>query len=249
MPNFTAFGKKILRSGADAHFLFFDVGESVYFVSKSATIFKKRLYLNVRISQMVHFLHPSKIIDFDNASVAAKAKELADGCDSDAEIAKRCFEFVRDEIRHTNDYKDDITTCKASEVLAQGSGWCYAKSHLLAALLRANNIPAAICYQRLSIFDDGAPYCLHALNAVYLRDYGWYRIDARGNKEGINAEFDPPHERLAFGLNFEGERDIEGMFAEPLDSVVEVLTGFATREGVLGHLPDCGEDCIGDMVV
>lgn len=25
MPNFTAFGKKILRSGADVHFLFFDL--------------------------------------------------------------------------------------------------------------------------------------------------------------------------------------------------------------------------------
>ena len=92
------------------------------------------------------FLKCTEIIDFDNEGVVAKAKELADGCGSDAEIAKRCFGFVRDEIHHTNDHKDDITTCKASEVLAHGTGWCYAKSHLLAALLRANNIPAALCY-------------------------------------------------------------------------------------------------------
>jgi len=33
-------------------------------------------------------------------------------------------------------------TCKASDVLIYGTGYCYAKSHLLAALLRANAIPA-----------------------------------------------------------------------------------------------------------
>ena len=110
------------------------------------------------------FLRCTEIIDFDDEAVAAKAKELGGGCDGDVEIAKRCFEFVRDEIRHTNDYKDDVTTCKASEVLAHGTGWCYAKSHLLAALLRANGIPTALCYRRLSVFDDGAPYCLHSVS-------------------------------------------------------------------------------------
>ncbi len=184
------------------------------------------------------FLRCTEIIDFDDEAVAAKGKELGGGCDGDVEIAKRCFEFVRDEIRHTNDYKDDVTTCKASEVLAHGTGWCYAKSHLLAALLRANGIPTALCYQRLSVFDDGAPYCLHGLNAVYLKDYGWYRVDARGNKEGVNAQFRPPHEQLAFGLNFEGEKDIDGLFADPMPVVTEALRKYDTREEVLNNLPD-----------
>ena len=187
---------------------------------------------------MNEFLQCTEIIDFDDEAVAAKAKELGGGCDGDVEIAKRCFEFVRDEIRHTNDYKDDVTTCKASEVLAHGTGWCYAKSHLLAALLRANGIPTALCYQRLSVFDDGAPYCLHGLNAVYLKDYGWYRVDARGNKEGVNAQFRPPHEQLAFGLNFEGEKDIDGLFADPMPVVTEALRKYDTREEVLNNLPD-----------
>ena len=184
------------------------------------------------------FLRCTEIIDFDDEAVAAKAKELGGGCDGDVEIAKRCFEFVRDEIRHTNDYKDDVTTCKASEVLAYGTGWCYAKSHLLAALLRANGIPTALCYQRLSVFDDGAPYCLHGLNAVYLKDYGWYRVDARGNKEGVNAQFSPPCEQLAFGLNFEGEKDIDGLFADPMPVVTQALRKYDTREEVLNNLPD-----------
>ena len=37
-----------------------------------------------------------------------------------------------------------------------------------------------------------SPYSLHGLNAVHLPDFGWYRIDARGNRTGIHAQFDPP---------------------------------------------------------
>nr|WP_269749949.1 transglutaminase family protein [Polyangium fumosum] len=80
-------------------------------------------------------------------------------------------------------------TCTASEVLRHRTGFCYAKSHLLAALLRANGLPAGFCYQRLA---HGSGYCLHGFNAVELPGIGWYRIDARGNKPGIDAAFDPP---------------------------------------------------------
>lgn len=45
------------------------------------------------------------------------------------------------------------------------------------------------------------PYCLHGLNAVYLEQYGWYRINARGNKPGVNAAFSPPIEALAFSIH------------------------------------------------
>jgi transglutaminase-like putative cysteine protease len=122
---------------------------------------------------MEDYLVSTDIINYTHPSVAAKARELAEGCNSDTEIAKRCFEFVRDEIRHTGDAGEGITTCSASDVLEHGTGWCYAKSHLLAALLRANGIPTALCYQRLSCSEyvEGV-YCLHGLNAMYIKDYG-----------------------------------------------------------------------------
>ncbi|MBI2949982.1 MAG: hypothetical protein HYY23_20300 [Verrucomicrobia bacterium] len=41
------------------------------------------------------------------------------------------------------------------------AGFCYAKSHLLAALLRARGIPAALCYQRLAFDAAGSAFCLH----------------------------------------------------------------------------------------
>src|SRR5699024_4752910 len=92
----------------------------------------------------------SKYNDFDDPEVLATARRLASS-GSEQDTARRCFEFVRDEIRHSADDKLNPVTCKASDVLRHKTGYCYAKSHLLAALLRANGIPAGLCYQRLSV--------------------------------------------------------------------------------------------------
>ena len=123
---------------------------------------------------------------------------------------------------HSWDYEQNPVTCKASDVLKHRTGYCYAKSHLLAALLRANEIPAGLCYQRLTI-TDVPPFCLHGLNAIYLEKYGWYRIDARGNKQGVSAEFCPPIEKLAFPIITQGELDLPEIWSEPLPVVTEVL--------------------------
>ncbi|MDR3391599.1 MAG: transglutaminase family protein [Sulfuriferula sp.] len=187
---------------------------------------------------MKRYLSNSLYIDWHHPAILAKSAALADGCRDDAAVAQRCFEFVRDAIQHSWDYRRNPVTCKASEVLRHGTGYCYAKSHLLAALLRANAIPAGLCYQRLSVGSEGPPYCLHGLNAVYLQQHGWYRIDARGNKPGVTAEFMPPTERLAFPIISAAERDFTEIWAEPLPVVIRALTENATVEQVFEHLPD-----------
>ena len=187
---------------------------------------------------MNEFLAPSKHIDWKHPDVLSKAKELATGTTNKIEIAKRCFEFVRDEIKHSIDYQLNPVTCKASQVLQFGTGFCYAKSHLLAALLRANGIPTGLCYQRLTIKNEKPPYSLHGLNAIKLDNQEWFRIDARGNKPGVNAEFSPPVERLAFSIVAEGEADLPEIWAEPLPVVVQVLESCSTFEEVLKSLPD-----------
>ena len=103
---------------------------------------------------MQAFLHPSDFIDWRQPQVLAKARALARGQPSAEAIARACFEFVRDGITHSWDAQQNPVTLRASEVLSQGTGYCYAKSHLLAALLRANGLPAALCYQRLTITDE-----------------------------------------------------------------------------------------------
>ena len=104
------------------------------------------------------FLGGSREIDLDHPAVAAKAVELRAGSADPVAIARACFEFVRDGITHSVDARAPVVTCTASEVLAEGTGYCYAKSHLLAALLRANGIPTALCYQRLSLDDGDGPW-------------------------------------------------------------------------------------------
>lgn len=183
-----------------------------------------------------NYLDPCIIVDFDNPAVVRLSRELAS--DDVPTTARRCFEFVRDEIRHSSDYKLNPVTCVASDVLLHKTGYCYAKSHLLCALLRANRIPAGMCYQRLSVSGDGPPYCLHGLNAVFLPDSGWYRVDARGNRSDVCAEFCPPQEQLAFPLNLPSESDLADIYVTPLPIVVDCLNDFRTWDQVLNNLPD-----------
>ncbi|MFQ5489027.1 MAG: transglutaminase family protein [Gammaproteobacteria bacterium] len=177
-------------------------------------------------------------LDWKHPLILEKAEEIAVGRCGAEETAKACFEYVRDEIKHSNDFQMNPVTCRASEVLAYRTGYCYAKSHLLAALLRANGIPAGLCYQRLTIADNRPPFCLHGLNAVYLPSTGWYRIDARGNKDGVDAQFTPPVERLAYPVLVKGEADLPEIWAQPLPEVRRVLLSCRTYQEVAENLPD-----------
>jgi transglutaminase-like putative cysteine protease len=152
---------------------------------------------------------------------------------------------VRDEILHSVDYKMSPVTCRASDVLKHRTGYCYAKSHLLAALLRANGIAAGFCYQRLSLFEDRGPYSLHGFNAVYLPEMGWYRVDPRGNREGIDAQYTPPEERLAFNIRHCGEMDFKNILAQPLELVIRALDSQTDWKQMLDHLPDVSLEAAG----
>ncbi|CAH1386427.1 hypothetical protein NTGM5_290026 [Candidatus Nitrotoga sp. M5] len=109
----------------------------------------------------------------------------------------------------------------------------------MAALLRANKIAAGLCYQRLTI-KDSPPFCLHGLYAVYLEHFGWYRVDARGNQEGIAAEFCPPVEKLAFPMVTQGDSDLPEILTEPLSVIIEVLKYSKTYQDIANNLPDIG---------
>ncbi|MEA3224407.1 MAG: transglutaminase family protein [Planctomycetota bacterium] len=187
---------------------------------------------------MEKYLASSDVINWQHHDVLAKAKELSSESNDSASITRACFEYVRDEIKHSGDFELNPVTCRASDVLKHKTGYCYAKSHLLAALLRANKIPAGLCYQRLTIADDKSGFCLHGLNAVFLPDVGWYRIDARGNKPGVDAMFAPPIEKLAFPITAEGEADLPEIWSEPLPEVVKVLESSSDYQQVADNLPD-----------
>jgi len=184
------------------------------------------------------YLNSSAIIDWQHPAVLLKAAEIAADLEGDEAIAEACFLFVRDKISHSWDSQQNPVTCRASSVLEYGTGYCYSKSHLLVALLRANAIAAGLCYQRLTIDHDRPPYCLHGLVGVYLERHGWYRIDPRGNKPGVDAAFYPPQEKLAFGAELDGEADFPEIWPEPLALVVDALLSAKDYLDVAQHLPD-----------
>lgn len=184
------------------------------------------------------FLESTDIIDWQTESVRRLADEFRRQHTDENKLARHTFEWVRDNIQHSLDFQRTEVTCHASEVLAQGHGLCYAKSHLLAALLRANGIPTGFCYQRLSVGEHGPPFCVHGLNAVYLQQYGWYRMDARGNKKGVDSQFVPPTQQLAFSTAQEEEFDFPEILPQPLPIVIQTLRAEDSMNILAVRLPD-----------
>lgn len=182
------------------------------------------------------FLACSEVVDFDDPAVAALAAQLRAAGDAPG-YAARCFNWVRDEVEHSADTDREVVTCRASEVLRERVGLCYAKSHLLVALLRAGGVPAGFCYQRLAL-EDAGKFCLHGLVAVGSGDGTWYRIDPRGGTRGANARFDPPREHWVYPADAPGEFTFAVVLAAPLPEVVDALGAHRSVRTLLQELPD-----------
>lgn len=186
------------------------------------------------------YLVSDDIIDWQTPAVRQKALQLTESMPDEVEKARCLYEWVRDAIPHSYDAGLDVVTCTAGEVLSHGTGICFAKSHLLAALLRAVNIPAGFCYQVLRIDPpvDNEPV-LHGFNAIYLASIGkWIRLDARGNTNGINAQFSLKKEQLAFVMDSEADEFIyEAIFAAPVESVVKRLKMYHSLDELWQDLP------------
>lgn len=200
------------------------------------------MHLICETDKLEDYLLELEEINYSNALIKSKIDELFNLSQTEIEKAKIAFEFVRDEISHSWDIQGNRVTRKASDVLTYKEGICYAKSNLLAALLRSQGIPTGFCYQRLMLFDTPEKgYCIHALNAVFLKSLNkWVRLDARGNKKGINAQFSVGEEKLAFSVQ-EGfdEKDYPLIYEKPHPKTIAVLEGHTdVLEMYKHHLPE-----------
>ncbi|MBQ7003174.1 MAG: transglutaminase domain-containing protein [Oscillospiraceae bacterium] len=192
------------------------------------------------IEKIEEYLKEDDVIDYSNDIIAQLANSLFQKADSEIEYIKAAYEYVRDNISHSADINRDIITCTASEVLRAEHGICFAKSHLLAALLRCKSIPTGFCYQKLILDDETAPVLIyHGLNGVYIKEYKkWIRLDARGNKEGVNAQFSIDKEQLAFPIRLEkGEEDGFTVYPNPDMKILEKLREHKTRTELWNDLP------------
>lgn len=182
------------------------------------------------------YLAADDVIDHHHPLVRDTAARLAKDARDSYGYARLAFEFVRDTIPHSQDADDPRVTWRASDVIEQGTGVCYAKAHALAALLRAEDIPTALCYQRFA-HDAGEGHALHGLVAVRFNG-AWHRQDPRGNKPGVDARFSLDGERLAFLPDAAaGELDYPGLYATPHPGVLAALRAAPDRPHLWKTLP------------
>ena len=107
--------------------------------------------------------------------------------------------------------------------------------------MRCKNVPAGFCYQKLILDDETAPVLIyHGLNGVYIKDHKkWIRLDARGNKPGVNAQFSIEKEQLAFPIRPNlGEVDDFMIYPDPDIKILEKLRSSKTRTELWNDLPE-----------
>jgi len=197
--------------------------------------------LEIETDNFNEYLAASDVIDYDSQNIQAVAESLSKTTNKKIDLAKIVYEYVRDNISHSFDIDSQVVTCEASNVLKHQEGICFAKSHLLAAILRHLQIPTGFCYQKLVLDDaDKSLMTLHGLNAIYLESLDkWIRVDARGNKAGVKAEFNLEGEVLAFPIRAEyQEIDFPTVYSKPNQNVVAALRKSKTREDLITNLPD-----------
>lgn len=157
-------------------------------------------------------LNATNLCDSENGEIKSLAAKLAEGCSDYGEITKAIFDFVRDQVK----FEYDEYLVKASETLAKGHGICWNKALLMAALLRANNIPTKVACSELNReflkpikgdgyleFDEIVP---HYFNLVWL-DGEWVAVDATIDIDSYKNIYVPCG--INWGIDWDGKNNMQ----------------------------------------
>ena len=188
---------------------------------------------------LISFLAEEKYMNYSAPIIQEKVMELFADNMGNTQKARIAYEFVRDKISHSFDIGAKTITVKASDVLKHKTGICHAKSNLLAALLRSQGIPAGFCFQHITLADDdSAGYCVHCYNAVWLDEH-WIKLDARGNKPSVNAQFSLEEPVLAYPCRPEYDEYFwPGIYAVPHLETMTMLERADSLEYIIKNIPD-----------
>ncbi|MFH0966131.1 MAG: transglutaminase-like domain-containing protein [Methanobacteriota archaeon] len=170
------------------------------------------------------YLACSPLITCTNPVIRVRARELIIGAHDECEQITNLYQYVRDEVAHSVDIGQSDLVWKPAQIISSGHALCIGKSLLLVALCRVIGIPAGLCYQRIK--KGTGEYVLHGLSAIWFEeDERWIRLDARGNKPGIDARFNPHgEEQIAYPMIEDpGEWIDLHVYAEPWKEVIRLL--------------------------
>ncbi len=178
----------------------------------------------VRPVSVTPYLACSPVIACTHPAIRSRARELIRGTSTEFEQIQRMYTYVRDGIYHSVDAGQSKLIWKTPQVIVAGHALCFMKSHLFVSLCRSVGIPAGLCYQRLKT--ENGTYVLHGLSAVWIDDHErWVRLDPRGNKPGVDAQFNPDgDERIAFpNMEDPAEWLDPHIYPEPWEAVMHLL--------------------------
>lgn len=187
------------------------------------------------------YLEDTITIDWQTPMISRTAAKLLDSVPEPEARVRSLFDFVRDEIDHSLDVKTDLQTCRASEVLKEKTGLCYAKSHLLAGLMRYAGFPTGFCYVRLADAERVGRFVLHGFNAVYWpKSQSWIYLDARGNSAEIDTvcRFEAPWSLASWPDAEKGEGFLPFIYKRPAKRIIDLLERAPSFAAVCRNLPD-----------
>ncbi len=134
------------------------------------------------------FVFPNQYIWYTNSDkTVEKSIKLCEGITSDEKKADIIYNYVISHMKYDNEKAANVTSGylpDVDETLASGKGICFDYSALMAAMLRAQNIPT-----RLVIGNVKPENILHAWNQVYLNGK-WIWMDATFGEKDKHQEKD-----------------------------------------------------------
>ncbi len=199
---------------------------------------------------------PAAMVDADHPAVLALARAAIEGANNPRERAVKLYYAVRDGIRY-DPYRIDLSVqgLKASQVLADGFGWCVPKAALLAAACRAVGIAARVgladvrnhlSTARLREVMGTDMFYGHGYTAIELEGR-WVKATPAFNVELCNKmnmhtlEFDGTKDSICHPFDRAGQRHMEYVrFRGEFDDLPrqEILAIFAQHYPRMARLDD-----------
>ncbi len=132
------------------------------------------------------YLEPTFFIDSKSDVITKLVEKIGESANQAVDFIKSSFNYVRDKIKYTVEtvQHDSPADMKASTTVLREKGFCIQKAVALAALLRANNIPARLHFADI-INHRSSPhlqelmrtkvFVFHGYTDVYL-DNRWIKL-------------------------------------------------------------------------
>ncbi len=169
-------------------------------------------------------LRPGRFVDSDSPEIIAYARRVAGDSQDDLEKARRLYLAVRDDLRYdpflVGTAPEGYT---ASRTLARGSGFCITKAAVLAAVARAEGIPARLGFAdvknhltspRLKREMGTDVFAYHGYTELHLGGK-WVKATPAFNlslclkAKILPLEFDGEHDSIYHPFDAEGRRHME----------------------------------------